>query len=126
MCKVICFTGDEMSKDLNFSILLDFYGSILSERQFEIMDFYYNDDLSLSEIASELGISRQGVRDALKKAESIITEIEEKFELADKFYQINNQIDNIKKNLESILPLEDEKKSKTIQKVIEDLSDIRV
>ena len=115
-----------MSKDLNFSILLDFYGSLLSERQFEIMDFYYNDDLSLAEIASEVGISRQGVRDALKKAESIITEIEEKLELADKFYQINSQIDNIKKNLESILPLEDEDKSKIIQKVIDDISDIRV
>ena len=48
-----------MSKDLNFSILLDFYGSLLSERQFEIMDFYYNDDLSLAEIASEVGISRK-------------------------------------------------------------------
>lgn len=115
-----------MSKDLNFSILLDFYGSMLSERQFEIMDFYYNDDLSLAEIASEVGISRQGVRDALKKAEGIITEIEEKLELADKFYQINNQIDNIKKNLESILPLEDEQNSKVIQKVIDDISDIRV
>ncbi len=115
-----------MSKDLNFSILLDFYGSILSERQFEIMDFYYNDDLSLAEIAAEVGISRQGVRDALKKAENIIIEIEEKLELADKFYQINNQIDNIKKNLESILPLEDEKKSKTIQKVIDDITDIRI
>ena len=115
-----------MSKDLNFSILLDFYGSILSERQFEIMDYYYNDDLSLAEIASEVGISRQGVRDALKKAEGIITEIEEKLELADKFYQINDQINDIKKNLESILPLEDVKKSETIKKVIEDLSDIRV
>ncbi|MBR2878820.1 MAG: DNA-binding protein [Clostridia bacterium] len=115
-----------MSKDLNFSILLDFYGSILSERQFEIMDYYYNDDLSLAEIASEVGISRQGVRDALKKAENIITEIEEKLELADKFYQINNQIDDIKKNLESILPLEEVKKSETIKKVIADLSDIRV
>ena len=115
-----------MSKDLNFGVLLDFYGSILSKRQYEIMDFYYNDDLSLAEIASEVGISRQGVRDALKKAENIITEIEEKLELADKFYQINNQIDNIKKNLESILPLEDEKKSDTIKKVIDELSDIRI
>ena len=115
-----------MSKDLNFSILLDFYGSILSERQFEIMDFYYNDDLSLGEIASELGISRQGVRDALKKAESIITQSEEKLELADKFYQINNQIDNIKKNLESILPLDNNEKSETIKKAISDISDIHI
>ena len=115
-----------MSKDLNFSILLDFYGSLLSERQFEIMDFYYNDDLSLAEIASEVGISRQGVRDALKKAESIITEIEEKLELADKFYQINSQIDKIKKNLESVLPLDDDAKSETIKKAISDISNIRV
>ncbi len=126
MCKVICFTGDIVSKDLNFSILLDFYGSILSDRQLEIMNFYYNDDLSLSEIAQELGISRQGVRDAIKKAEGIIIEIENKLELADKFYEINKQVDKIKKDLESILPLEDENKSQTVKKAIVEISDIRV
>ena len=51
-----------MSKDLNFSVLLDFYGTLLTPRQLDIMDLYYNEDLSLAEIAEDIGITRQGVR----------------------------------------------------------------
>ena len=58
-------------KNLNISLLLDFYGDILSERQKEILDLYYNDDLSLAEIAENYDISRQGVRSVLKKGENI-------------------------------------------------------
>lgn len=52
-----------MEKNLNVSILLDFYGAMLTEKQREAEEYYYNDDLSLSEIADNQGISRQGVRD---------------------------------------------------------------
>ena len=56
-------------KNLAVSDLLDRYGAVLSERHRELLDFYYNQDLSLGEIAAEVGISRQGVRDGIKKAE---------------------------------------------------------
>ena len=56
-------------KDLEIAFLLDFYGEVLSERKRTVLDYYYNDDLSLAEIAEEIGISRQGVRDLIKKAE---------------------------------------------------------
>ena len=56
-------------KDLRIGFLLDFYGDMLSERKRTVLDRYYNDDLSLSEIADEIGISRQGVRELIKKAE---------------------------------------------------------
>ena len=56
-----------MEKNLNVSILLDFYGAMLTEKQREAVEYYYNDDLSLSEIADNQGISRQGVRDAIKR-----------------------------------------------------------
>ena len=59
------------------SLLLDFYQGLLSERQRELCDYYYNDDLSHTEIAANTGITRQGVRDSLKKAEDILTEAEE-------------------------------------------------
>ncbi len=72
-------------KDLEISFLLDFYGDVLSERKRTVLDYYYNDDLSLSEIAEEIGISRQGVRELIKKAEEELHFYEEKLGLANRF-----------------------------------------
>ncbi len=72
-------------KDLNIGFLLDFYGEVLTERRRDALDFYYNNDMSLSEIAEEMGISRQGVRDLIKKAEEELLFYEEKLGLAKKF-----------------------------------------
>ena len=72
-------------KDLNMAYLLDFYGDILSERKRAVMDDYYNNDLSLSEIAAELGISRQGVRELIKKSEEELSFYEQKLHLAYRF-----------------------------------------
>ena len=72
-------------KNLKIGFLLDFYGDVLSERKRTVLDLYYNDDLSLAEIASEIGISRQGVRDLIKKAEEELRFYEEKLGLAERF-----------------------------------------
>ena len=72
-------------KNLEMSFLLDFYGDVLTERRRDALDFYYNDDMSLAEIAEEMGISRQGVRDLIKKAEEELFFYEEKLGLARKF-----------------------------------------
>ena len=72
-------------KNLNIGFLLDFYGDVLTERRRDALDFYYNDDMSLSEIAEEMSISRQGVRDLIKKAEEELYFYEEKLGLAEKF-----------------------------------------
>ena len=64
-------------KDLGFSILLDYYGMVLTEKQRNILTEYYNDDLSLAEIAENYGITRQGVRDAIKHGEATLMEMEE-------------------------------------------------
>ena len=72
-------------KDMKISFLLDFYGEVLSERKRTVLDYYYNDDLSLAEIAQEIGISRQGVRDLIKKAEEELHFYEEKLGLAQRF-----------------------------------------
>ncbi len=71
-------------KDLHIGYLLDFYGDILSERKRSVMDMYYNEDLSLAEIAAEIGISRQGVRDIIKKSEDELGFYEQKLGLAKK------------------------------------------
>lgn len=91
-----------MSKNLKFSVLLDFYGSLLSKRQYDIMNLYYNEDLSLGEIAEDIGITRQGVRDAVKKAEHILTETEEKLGLAGRFVSISETISIIKNKIEKL------------------------
>lgn len=84
-----------MSKNLNMSLLLDFYGDILTEPQREAMDNFYNGDLSLSEISEITGITRQGVRDRLVKSESIITELETKLGLAERFEAIKGDVSYI-------------------------------
>ena len=75
-------------KDLNIAYLLDFYGDVLSERRRLVLDEYYNNDLSLSEIALHLGVSRQGVRELIKKAEEELFFYEEKLHLASRFRKV--------------------------------------
>ena len=68
-----------MAKDLRFALLLDCYGSLLTERQAAYMELYYCEDLSLGEDA---GVSRQAVRDAVKRGEALLTEYEAKLGFA--------------------------------------------
>ena len=72
-------------KNLQIGYLLDFYGDVLPERRRDIMDMYYNDDLSLAEIADSLGITRQAVREAVKKTEAELFFYEEKLQLLSRF-----------------------------------------
>jgi len=78
------------------SMLFDFYGDLLTDRQKEFYDLYYNEDLSLAEIAENYGITRQGVRDVIVRAEAILTEIEDKTHLIRRFHEIRRQSAEIK------------------------------
>ena len=79
-------TGGEtmFEKNLQVAELLDIYGSLLSDRHRELLDLYYNQDLSLGEIAAEVGISRQGVRDSIKKPEDDLFFFEDRLHLQQK------------------------------------------
>lgn len=72
-------------KNLKIGLLLDFYGDILPERRREMMDLYYNDDLSLAEVAEQLGVTRQAVRETVKKTENELYFYEEKLGLLQRF-----------------------------------------
>jgi predicted DNA-binding protein YlxM (UPF0122 family) len=78
-------------KNLELGYLLDFYGELLSERKRAVMDMYYNEDFSLAEIALEIGISRQGARDIIKKCEEELLFFEEKLGLAQKMQSVSRQ-----------------------------------
>ena len=77
------------------TMLFDFYGEILTDRQKELFDLYYNEDLSLAEIAENYGISRQGVRDVIVRAEAAMQEIEDKTGLIRRFEQFRGHLDAI-------------------------------
>ncbi len=93
LCKVICFTprkgGTDMSQTPEnhayLAFLLDFYGELLTDTQRNIANLYYNDDLSLSEVADLCGITRQGVRQHLVKVSQTLCDYESKLHLMEKF-----------------------------------------
>lgn len=86
-----------MGKDLNLSVLLDFYGDVLTEKQRDVMNQYYNDDLSLAEIAANFGITRQGVRDSIKRGEGVLFSLEQKVGFAHKYREVRQNIVEIKR-----------------------------
>ena len=77
------------------TMLYDFYGELLTERQKEFFDLYYNEDLSLAEIAENAGISRQGVRDVIVRAEGIMQQVEDKTGLIRRFEAVRGHLDAI-------------------------------
>ncbi|MCI9224349.1 MAG: DNA-binding protein [Acutalibacter sp.] len=84
-----------MPKDLRISVLLDFYGEMLTDTQRETLDEYYNQDMSLAEIGEERGISRQGVRDSIKRSKEQLVEMEEKLGLAKRFREVQGALAEI-------------------------------
>ena len=84
-----------MDKNIRISMLTEMYGKLLTDKQFDVVDLYYNNNLSLSEIAEELNITRQGVRKILVSAETNLFEIEEKLGLLEKKLQQEKVINEV-------------------------------
>ena len=85
------------------TMLFDFYGELLTERQKEFFDLYYNEDLSLAEIAENAGISRQGVRDVIVRAEGIMQEVEDKTGLIKRFHAMQKQLQEVEGAAQGVL-----------------------
>lgn len=94
-----------MDKTVYISLLFDFYGELLTEKQKEYVDLYFNDNLSLSEIAENDGISRQGVRDILVRAEATLTETEKKTGLVARHTQLCRQVEEAEALLDEVAQL---------------------
>ena len=90
------------NQTFRMTMLFDFYGELLTDRQKEFYQLYYDEDLSLAEIAENYGISRQGVRDVIVRAEAYMTEIEDKTGLVKRFMQFTPHVDAIEKAADEI------------------------
>ncbi len=87
------------------SLLYDFYGELLTQRQKEVMELYNEENLSLAEIAEEFGISRQGVHDALHKAQKALEEYERKLGLVERFSATREAIGNISAEIDGAISM---------------------
>lgn len=114
-----------MLKDIRISLLLDFYGDVLADRRREVTSLYYNDDLSLAEIADITGISRQGVRDAVKKSETELLSLEEKLGLLSRFEELKKETSDIADTL-SHLSVTDEKSASELNSAVERLRSLNL
>ena len=117
------------SQAYRMAMLYDFYGDLLTERQKEFYDLYYNDDLSLSEIAENYDITRQGVRDIVVRAERTLEDIEEKTGFIRQYHEVRAITMTLRRTCDAIQELNHAKWNdaglellcKTLDKAIEDL-----
>ena len=96
-------------KNLKVSYLLDFYGNLFNQKQREILEMYFQEDMSLAEIASVFDMTRQGVYDNIKRGEKEIISLESKLNLMDTFFEISQSINVIEQNIHPDTVLTDEK-----------------
>lgn len=113
-----------MLKNMEISLLMDFYKDILTEKQQKVMELYYNEDFSLTEIANVVGITRQGVYDMVKRAEMQVYQLEDKLSLFKKFKNMRDEILEILNYIDKI-DIENKKlfKSDNINKYVNDIKD---
>ena len=107
-----------MEEKVKISMLCEFYGKLLTEKQYEFINDYYNNDLSLSEIAENNNITRQAVRDIIKKGEKKLFEYEEKLMFMKRTL---NQEKRIEKALSELTKIQKEYSDKQIASVLESI-----
>ena len=112
-------------KTLMRTMLLDFYGELLTQKQRNCFNMHFNEDLSLAEIAEVLEISRQGARDLIVKAEATLTETEEKIGLVKRFSEQQLVLDKMEAELNELLSLTEGKAGEYVKKLLTELDSIR-
>ena len=107
-----------MEKNVKVSILCELYGKLLTEKQYEFLNDYYNNDLSLSEIAENNNITRQAVRDNIKKGEKKLFEYEEKLLFMKRMF---NQEKKIEKVLSELTKIQKDSSDKKVASILESI-----
>jgi hypothetical protein len=117
--------GGYMEKLAEVALLLDMYGGLLTPRQRDVLDLYYNYDLSLAEIAEMHNISRQGVHDLLKRGEQALYSLDEKLNCYNRWAAFEEGIKDIISQLDDLSELPDERFAKSPGEIKKGLADIR-
>ena len=104
---------------LEMTLLFDYYGDLLTERQRSCVDMRYNQDLSLSEIAEELGVSRQGVYDNLSRAEALLRNMEEKTGCVQRAMETRKAVREILDAANKLITYQDENVSVLATQIVE-------
>lgn len=105
-------------------MLLDFYGELLTEKQRLCFDLHYNEDLSLSEIAEQCGISRQGVWENIRRAESAMEDIEEKTGLIRRFEENRSALKKIREDMKALAAVTGGQIHETAVKAMEEIDNL--
>ena len=109
---------------LEMTLLFDYYGDLLTERQRMCFDLHYNQDLSLAEIAEELQVSRQGVHDNINRAEALLRNMEETTGCVGRDLAYRKAIRQVLDQAESLLQYKDEAVSQAAQQIVSAVSGI--
>lgn len=117
-------TGDDMEKIVEQGILYDFYGQLLTDHQKQIYEDVVFRDLSLSEIAKEQGISRQGVHDLIKRCDRILAGYEEKLQLVHKFNETKKMVEDIHQLTKKYKETEDVRFIQRIEQIAGDIMEL--
>lgn len=113
-----------MDESIEIAMLLDFYGQLLTARQYEILDLHYNSDFSLGEIAGQLNISRQGVYDGVKKGKEALHQLEKKLGLVNRFSKHEQTLRRVLENLQSIQLEKPDSFKGTLHQCVEELKKV--
>ncbi len=106
-----------MDRMTETSILFDIYGGLLSEKKREVMELYYEENLSLSEIAEEQGVSRAAVHDALRKAEKNLTDYEAKLGLEADYIKRQETVTELRSEIAKLVATKDSASGKHINRI---------
>lgn len=108
------------------SMLLDFYGELLTQKQRDCFDLHYNEDLSLSEIADELGISRQGVWDNIRRAEAALQETEAKTGLIRRFTRNQLRLQSLAEKMDELKKFTEGRAREIVDAAAEDIDAMKL
>ena len=107
------------------AMLFDFFGELLTEKQREYFDLHYNEDLSLQEIAEQNGLSRQGVWDIIRRAETTLLELEEKTGVISRFIDTQKAINRLEHSAAALRPLCEGESARLCDDIISGLSELK-
>ena len=107
------------------TMLFDFYGELLTEKQREYFDLHYNADLSLAEIAESSGISRQGVWDIIRRAEATLRETEQKTGLVRRYGAQRQTLREIEQKLQALMSLTDGEAQRLVREIAGQVAELK-